>query len=93
MLMAPDARSSTEFVNALQMVEQTQFDLVCHAHRYYLYLTALRLPWPGKISPFSAARRSRCTAGPFGSSPGLLPGRRPTTASVTASWNTSRPRV
>lgn len=40
-LMAPDGRFSTEFVHALQMVEQGQFDLVCHAHRYYLSLTAL----------------------------------------------------
>jgi SAM-dependent methyltransferase len=40
-LMAPDGRFSTEFVHALQMVQQGQFDLVCHAHRYYLSLTAL----------------------------------------------------
>jgi hypothetical protein len=33
MLMAPDARFSTEFVHAFQIFEQTQFDLVCHAHR------------------------------------------------------------
>jgi C-methyltransferase C-terminal domain len=40
-LLAPSGRFSTEFVHALQMVQQGQFDLVCHAHRYYLSLTAL----------------------------------------------------
>jgi SAM-dependent methyltransferase len=41
MLLAPDGRFSTEFVHALQMIQQAQFDLVCHSHRCYLSLTAL----------------------------------------------------
>jgi SAM-dependent methyltransferase len=41
MLLAPGGRFSTEFVHALAMVEQGQFDLVCHSHRSYLSLTAL----------------------------------------------------
>jgi SAM-dependent methyltransferase len=40
-LLAADGRFSTEFVHALQMVAQAQFDLVCHSHRCYFSLTAL----------------------------------------------------
>ena len=40
-LLAPGGGFSTEFVHALQMIEQGQFDLICHAHRSYLSLTAL----------------------------------------------------
>jgi 2-polyprenyl-3-methyl-5-hydroxy-6-metoxy-1,4-benzoquinol methylase len=40
-LLAPDGRFSTELVHVQQMIEQAQFDLVCHSHRCYLSLTAL----------------------------------------------------